>query len=207
MNFHNFYLILRARKWILLITLLITVGCDRGRQPVAAQDIQGTASLLMNYKGVDPVTGLAMPGQLLPGYMATQIDIISSKNVALRVVDQLHLAESPAVIAQFNEATKGEGTVRDWLADLLLAKLEIVPSRESSVVDISFKGSDPQFVAAVANAFADEYQKTSIQLKVDPMRKASDVFQRTDEAAARHPRSGAKPPVQVPAGTWHRQRR
>jgi uncharacterized protein involved in exopolysaccharide biosynthesis len=40
-----------------------------------------------------------------------------------------------------------------------------VPSRESSVVEISFKGSDPQFVAAVANALAEEYQRLSIQLK------------------------------------------
>jgi hypothetical protein len=28
------------------------------------------------------------------------------------------------VIAQFNDATEGKGTVRDWLADLLLKKLE-----------------------------------------------------------------------------------
>ena len=63
--------------------------------------------------------------------------------------------------------------MRDWLADLLLKKLEVVPSRESSVVDISFKGADPQFVAAVSNAFAEQYQKVSIQLKVDPMRKAT----------------------------------
>jgi succinoglycan biosynthesis transport protein ExoP len=176
MNFSQFLLILRARKWILIITLLITVGATVIVSALLPKTYKASASVLMNYKGIDPVTGMAMPGQLLPGYMATQIDIISSKNVALRVVDQLHLAESPAVIAQFNEASKGAGNVRDWLAELLLAKLEIVPSHESSVVDISFKGSDPQFVATVANAFADEYQKTSIQLKVDPMRKASTYF-------------------------------
>ena len=51
-----------------------------------------------------------------------------------------------------------------------------MPSRESSVVDVSFKGSDPQFVAAIANAFADEYQKVSIQLKVEPLKKASAYF-------------------------------
>lgn len=72
--------------------------------------------------------------------------------------------------------TEGQGTVRDWLADLLLSKLEIVPSRESNVVDISFKGNDPQFVAAIANAFADEYQKTSTQLKVDPLKKVAVYF-------------------------------
>ncbi|MGK5067145.1 chain length determinant protein EpsF [Janthinobacterium sp. RT4P48] len=176
MSFSQFLLILRARRWILLLTLLVTVSVTVVVSLLLPKTYKATSSLLLNYKGVDPVTGLTMPGQLLPGYMATQIDIISSKNVALHVVDSLRLADSPAVVAQFNEATEGKGTVRDWLADLLLAKLEIVPSRESSVVDISFKGADPQFVAAVANAFADEYQKINIQLKVDPMKKASAYF-------------------------------
>lgn len=176
MSFSQFLLILRARLWILVATLLVTVSVTVVVSLMLPKTYKATSSLLLNYKGVDPVTGLTMPGQLLPGYMATQVDIISSKNVALHVVDSLKLAQSGAVIAQFNEATKGEGTVRDWLAELLLAKLEIVPSRESSVVDISFKGGDPRFVASVANAFADEYQKISIQLKVDPMKKASVYF-------------------------------
>lgn len=176
MNLSQLLLILRAHKKLILITLLVTVLGTLSISLLLPKTYKATSSLLLNYKGVDPLTGMPMPGQLLPGFMATQIDIISSKNVALRVVDHLKLAESPAVIAQFNEAAEGKGTVRDWLADLLLKKLEIVPSRESSVVDISFKGSDPDFVAAVANAFADEYQKTSIQLKVDPMRRVSTYF-------------------------------
>jgi succinoglycan biosynthesis transport protein ExoP len=176
MNVHQFLLILLARKKIILATLAVTVLLTLGYSLVQSKTYKATASVLLNYKGVDPLTGLTMPGQLLPGYMATQIDIISSKNVALRVVDALKLASSPAVVAQFNAAADGRGTVRDWLADLLLKKLEIVPSRESSVVEISFKGADPQFVAAVANAFADEYQKISVQLKTEPMKKASSYF-------------------------------
>ncbi|HEU4816209.1 MULTISPECIES: chain length determinant protein EpsF [unclassified Janthinobacterium] len=176
MNFSQFLLVLRARQRIVFITLLLTVATTLIVSLILPKTYKATSSLVLNYKGVDPLTGLTMPGQLLPGYMATQIDIISSKNVALRVVDQLHLADSPAVMAQFREAADGRGTIRDWLADLLLKKLEIVPSRESSVVDISFKGADPQFVAAVANAFADEYQKINVQLKVEPMKKAAAYF-------------------------------
>ncbi|QBE62530.1 chain length determinant protein EpsF [Pseudoduganella lutea] len=176
MNFHQFFLILLARRWILITTLVLTAGATFVVSLLLPKTYQGTASVLMNYKGVDPVTGLSLPSQLLPGYMATQIDIIGSKNVALRVVEKLKLAESPAVIAQFNEAAKGQGNVRDWLSDLLLAKLEVVPSRESSVVNISFSGSDPQFVAAIANAFAEEYQNATVQLKVDPMKKATGYF-------------------------------
>jgi succinoglycan biosynthesis transport protein ExoP len=176
MSFSQFLLILRARKKIVLWTLFIAVLLTLVVSLLMPKSFKATSSLVMNYKGVDSVTGLAMPGQLLPGYMATQIDIIGSKSVALRVVDQLGLANNAAVIEQFKEATDGQGTVRDWLADLLLKKLEIEPSRESSVVNISFSGSDPAFVAAVANAFADAYQKTSIQLKVEPMQRASTYF-------------------------------
>lgn len=176
MNFSQLFLILRARKKIVLLTLLLTVLGTVVISLVLPKTYKATSSLLLNYKGVDPLTGLTMPGQLLPGYMATQIDIISSKNVALRVVDQLKLADNPAVQAQFQEATEGRGNVRDWLAGLLLKKLEIEPSRESSVVNVSFSGSDPQFVAAIANAFAEEYQRASIQLKVEPMKKASAYF-------------------------------
>jgi succinoglycan biosynthesis transport protein ExoP len=157
MSFSQFLLILRARRWILIATVLLTVSVTLVVSLLLPKTYKATASLLLNYKGMDPVTGLTMPGQLLPGYMATQIDIISSKNVALRVVDRLRLAESPSVVAQFQEATGGKGTVRDWLAELLIAKLDVNPSRESSVVEVGFKGSDPEFVAAVANAFAEEY--------------------------------------------------
>jgi chain length determinant protein EpsF len=176
MNLHQFLLILYARKKIILATLFVTVALALGWSLVQPKTYKATASVLLNYKGVDPLTGLAMPSQLLPGYMATQIDIIGSKNVARRVVESLHLAQSPAVIQQFNEATEGRGDVRDWLADLLLKKLDIVPARESSVVEISFKGADPQFAAAVAQGFADEYQKLTIQLKTEPMKKTSSYF-------------------------------
>ncbi|WGG49146.1 chain length determinant protein EpsF [Rugamonas sp. DEMB1] len=176
MNLSQFLLILRARSKIILAALVLTVGTTLVISLMMPKTYQATSSVLLNSKGVDPVSGLTMPGQLLPGYMATQIDIITSKNLALRVVDRLKLADSPAVQAQFNAATAGRGTVRDWLADLLLRKVEAVPARESSLVEISFKGADPQFVAEVANAFAEEYQRLNIQLKVDPMKKVSVYF-------------------------------
>jgi len=176
MDFSQFLLIVRARKRLILLVLCLTVAVTVVVSLLLPKSYKATSTVLLNYKGVDPVTGITMPGQLMPGYIATQIDIIGSKNVALHVVDSLRLAQSPAVIQQFNEANHGQGTVRDWLADLLLKKLDIVPARESSVVEISFKGADPQFVAAVANAFAEEYQKVSIQLRVDPMKKATTYF-------------------------------
>ena len=176
MNLTQLLIILLARKRIVIATMLLTVLLALGVSLALPKSYQATSTVLLNYKGMDALTGIIMPSQLLPGYMATQIDIISSKNVAARVVDQLKLAQNADVVAQFNNSTGGQGTVRDWLAELLLKKLDVVPSRESSVVEIHFKGADPDFVAAVANGFADQYQKLSIELKTEPMKKASAYF-------------------------------
>jgi succinoglycan biosynthesis transport protein ExoP len=81
------------------------------------------------------------------------------------------------VVAQFQEATGGKGTVRDWLAELLLKKLdrESVARKQRGgrwASRVPIRNSWP----AVANAFADEYQLVSTQLKVEPMKKASAYF-------------------------------
>lgn len=173
MNFTQFLLIVRARYRIILITLIATILTTLAFSLLLPKSYKATTSLVINYKGVDPVTGVVLPALLMPGYMATQVDIISSRTVALKVVDDLKLTEGPIVKEQFIKATEGEGTIRDWLADLLLKKMDVVPSRESSVIDISFKGADPQFAAGIANAFASAYQQVSIQLKSEPSQKAS----------------------------------
>jgi succinoglycan biosynthesis transport protein ExoP len=169
-------LILRARWLIVLAALLLTVGAAFGVTLLTAKTYKATTSLVLNYKGSDPVTGQAMASQLLPGYMATQIEIVGSMSVALKVVDALKLAEGPQIQQRFISATGGEGQLRDWLAAGLLGKLLVQPAHESSVLQISYVGSDPQMVAKVANAFAAAYQQTSVELKVQPSQRTAVYF-------------------------------
>ena len=51
--------------------------------------------------------------------MATQVDIIQSDRVALRVVRNLKLADNPQVRAEWLEATGGKGSIEAWLVDAL----------------------------------------------------------------------------------------
>ena len=173
MNFTQFLLILKARFWIILITFSAIVFTTLIVSLLLPKTYEATTSLVLNYKGMDPVTGTVLPAQLMPGYMATQNDIITSKNVAIKVVEQLKFADSPAAQAQFNQATKGKGEIREWFAERLLRELTVKPSKESSVIEVSFEGSDPDFAAAVANSFANAYIQTSLQLKVEPAQKAA----------------------------------
>ena len=175
MNLAQFLLIMRARARIVWITFAVIVLGTLVVNLVLPRKYTATTSLVLNYKGVDPVTGLTLPAQLMPGYMATQVDIITSHNVAARVVDELKFAQSPSARQQFQDGG-GKGNIRDWYADLLLKNLEAKPSRESSVIEISFNSADPDFAAAVANAFAAAYQELTLQLKVEPSQGAADFL-------------------------------
>jgi chain length determinant protein EpsF len=177
MNFSQFLLILKARSKIILWTFFIVVGVTVAINLLLPKSYTATTSLVVNYKGVDPVTGMVMQAQLMPGYMATQVDIITSHAVATKVVQNLGLTNSPVIKQQFeDEREDRQIKIEDWLADLLIKKLNVKPSRESSMLEISYSGSDPQFAAAIANAFADAYQEASLHLKVEPSRKASDYL-------------------------------
>lgn len=177
MTFQQFLLILKARFWTILITLLVVVAATVGISLVIPKEYTASTAVVVDVKSPDPVVGMVLPGLITPGYMATQVDIINSDRVANRVVKMLRLDENPAIKEQWQEATEGKGSVGTWLAELLQKKLDVKPSRESNVINISFKGADPKFAAAVANAFAQAYIDVNLELKVEPAKQYATWFE------------------------------
>ncbi|HYE35017.1 chain length determinant protein EpsF [Methylocaldum sp.] len=177
MNLNQFLQILRARLRVLVLTPLAAVLIALAVSLMLPKTYTATTTLVVDYKGVDPITGLAVPAQLMPGYMATQVNIIGSHNVALKVVDRLKLADQPESRTRFEQETKGTGDIRDWLADLLLKKLEVQPSRESSVIQVGYSDADPAFAATLSNAFAENYIATNLELKTEPARQNAAWFE------------------------------
>jgi chain length determinant protein EpsF len=187
MDFSRFLLILAARFRIVLLMLCVAAGSTVIVSLLLPKTYKASAALVVNYKGVDPVTGFSLPAQLVPGFMATQADIVKSANTAMRVVDQLKLTEDAKTRREFARAQgkgnqDGAGDIRAWKAEALLKELDVAPARESSILSITFRGPDPRYAADVANAFAHAYQQLGIYLKVEPSKKAASYF---DAQAAR----------------------
>ena len=176
MTFGQFLGILRARWWIAVGTLILTVGTTVVISLLLPKQYSATTTMVVDFKGMDPILGIMLPAQLMPGYMATQVDIIQSTKVATNVVKALGFAQSPIVRQQWIDDTEGKGTIEDYFAGILLKKLDVKPSRESSVIEVSFTGSDPRFAAAVANSFAEQYQKVNLELRVEPARQSAVWF-------------------------------
>ena len=176
MTFGQFLSILRARWWVVALVLGLTVATTLLVSLLLPRQYTATASVVVDFKP-DPVSAFAFGGGASPAYMATQVDIIRSERVAQRVVRNLKLNENPQVRQQWLDETGGEGNIEVWLASVFQKQMDVVPSRESSVIAVSYKAPDPRFAAGLANAFAQAYIDTALELRTDPARLYSTFFE------------------------------
>jgi chain length determinant protein EpsF len=171
----QFLVVLRGR-WRLMVVVFLAVTLAAGAAALLLpREYAATTQVVVDVKP-DPIAGVVMPGMLSPGYVATQVDILTSERLALMVVDRLKITESAEAVEFFQEETSGAGSIRQFFSELLRKRLEVKPSRQSTVLSITFSGNDPEFSAAVANAFAQAYIDTNIEMRVEPATQQSKWF-------------------------------
>jgi succinoglycan biosynthesis transport protein ExoP len=181
MTFGQFLSILRARWLIVMSMTALVVGAVMGFTYKMPRQYTATASVVVDFKP-DPVSA-AVYGGVPMGFMASQVDVIRSARVSQRVVRNLRLADNPIVREQWLEDTEGKGTVEQWLAASLTKRMDVVPSRESSVINLSYTAPDPKFAATLTNAFVEAYVQTALELRVDPARQYAAFFDTRAKAA------------------------
>jgi succinoglycan biosynthesis transport protein ExoP len=168
MNIGQLLRILWARRQLVLAVMMTAVALTLLAKIVLPPTYVAATSLVIDTKAVDPVTGAALPAGTTTNQLSTQIDVITSRAVALKVVDDLKLVEGTGEAAE---------RARIGKAYELLGALTVKPTSGSNIVRIRFEDSDPQFAAAAANAFADAYVRTSLELKLDPSRRQNVWFE------------------------------
>jgi succinoglycan biosynthesis transport protein ExoP len=158
MSLQQFLMILRGRLVLVLAILIGTVAAMVAASLVLPKKYTASAAVVLDVKSPDPISGTMLHAMVMPGYMATQRDIITSERVADKAAQLLKVE------------------ARD-----LQKKLDVKPSRESNVIEISFSAADAAFAAAAANAFAQAYIDASIELRVEPARQYARWFGEQDQ--------------------------
>jgi chain length determinant protein EpsF len=169
-------LALRARFGVFATLLTTTVVAATVASFLLPKTYRATVSLLVdakNEQSLSNVLPLILPQEKL-SYLQTQMDIITSKRVARKVVQDLKLAENPSTRADFEKAG-GYGSIEDWLVESLLSKLKVETS-QSSIIQVTFSSADPRHSAGIANAFAKAYIDTMLELRVEPTRQAAEWY-------------------------------
>lgn len=176
MTFAQFLSIMRARKWAALLVFALVVVTTIVVSLLLPKQYAGSASVVVDVKP-DPVSATVYPGLSTPAFMATQVDILLSERVALRVIRDLKLTENTAIREQWQTEAQGKGTLEQFLVTFLQKYLDVKPSQQSNVISIEYRSPSPEFAAALANAFAQAYIATTLELRADPAKQFNSFFQ------------------------------
>lgn len=182
MHFQLLFQLVRARTRFIMFVLLLTIMAAAVFTVFQTKEYSASTSLVLTFNQSGPFEQARMPTQLTPSYVATQVDIISNRNVALKVADNLGLAETPEVAANFIRAHRGRDpdpdkiVTRDWVADAILFGLDVEPARESRVIAINYSSADPELAANIANGFAQAYIDMTLELSMEPARRNAQWF-------------------------------
>lgn len=176
MTFEQLFAVLRAR-WIIAsgIFMLVLSGVTIVTL-LKAKTYTAVASVVVDIKSPDPIAGVVLTGAASPSFLMTQIDVMTSQRVALKVVTDLKLNEIPSLHQNWVDATKGTGDFKGWLADRFRLSLEVHPSRGSNVINVAYTGAEPNFSAAIVNAFIKAYLDVNMQLRTDPAKQYNQFF-------------------------------
>lgn len=178
MNLQQFLRALRARFGVFLLVVAATMLAAAATSLMLPRSYRATVALLMDARNEQSLSGAQRP-LILPqdrlSFLETQKDILSSKKVARKVVQDLKLAEEPAARGILGEAAPSEAPLEDRVVDAVLKKLKVETS-QSNVIRVSYVSPDAASAASIANAFAGAYIGTLLELHVEPAREATAWF-------------------------------
>jgi protein tyrosine kinase modulator len=174
MSMLQFFSILRARRGLAAFILLVTMALALAWVLLRPHSYTARAPVLVDMR-TDPVGGAQVQGMTQPTFLSTQIDIVKSDRVAQRVLKLLP-ADQPPLKAWREEAAK-KSNPQAWMTRQIQEKLDVKPARESNIVSIAWTGRTPAEAATVANAFAEAYVETAVEIQSDPAKKYADWFE------------------------------
>jgi chain length determinant protein EpsF len=175
MNLNTLIGILLARKWTIITTIALALSAAIALILLTPKSYTAALDLLVDSRGLDPISGQSQPARMTGAYLATQSDIIRSRNVASKVIEQLNLGNSPAMIKAANLTGDPDSDQRRMLG-FLAQGLIVVPKRDSSVLSITFRAQNPTLAAQLADAFAQAYMLTNLELRIEPAKQTTQWY-------------------------------
>ncbi len=153
------------QKWIILITAIVVTGLV-GAYTYTQPSIYQSSSLVKvgaQSGGVAQVTG-SIAGEAAvnqtPG-LASEIGVLrNSIDIAVRVARKLRTHEDAGGANGF-PVLSGGAAGPEAVGRRILEKTDFAPRRERNLISISVESRDPEEAAAIANLYAEEYQRYS----------------------------------------------
>jgi uncharacterized protein involved in exopolysaccharide biosynthesis len=151
--------IFRRRVPIIVCALIVTAAALSAASR-AKTVYDSTTKILVRRTPASVLTTTWTPYFQLEEEMNTEVEIVMSEPVLERAVQILNEAGVSVVTTKKKHKTSRPPTTGD-----LAAGLSAEPLEQSNIMLIKFRGGDPTFVRAAANAMADAYVEYRVQVR------------------------------------------
>jgi polysaccharide biosynthesis transport protein len=168
--------ILAARWHWALAVLLLSVATTTIVSLTMLKRYTAWASVMLDARSPDQVAGGALNSSLPGGYMATQMELISSERVGRAVIRALDLSNDSKLRETWLKAGEGKGDFEAWLSEGLQSGLTVKPAPVSNVVTVSYTAEDGARAATLVNAYVKAYIDTSLELRMERLHQYGDFF-------------------------------
>jgi uncharacterized protein involved in exopolysaccharide biosynthesis len=163
-----------ARKGLIAGVSVLTIGAAIAAGIFLPKTYTATAEIYIEYRGSDPILGRQFSAMQDESYMATQIDIIKSDDVARYVIDTTRAMDSPR--ARAAAAKSGDAALRAGLLRSVVADLQVVPKRNSRVLDLQFSSQDAAFARDALNAVIKGYMDINNKIHSTPAKLRQEQY-------------------------------
>lgn len=175
----NLLLLLTIAAVALMLTLAFALLVRPTYTATARVMLDSRQTKVVDFKEV--LSGLTADSNVVD----TQVQVLRSRVLARRVVNDLHLLNNPEYnpkpkatkffgLVPNNPAKVSEDELTDRVADKLISHLKVARSGSTYVIEVSYSSHSATESAAVANAFADDYLTEQLEAKYDATRRASE---------------------------------
>jgi capsular exopolysaccharide synthesis family protein len=175
------YYILGVFAAAVVLAILITVLMRPRFTATASVQIDQQAAKVLGSEDTEPAAQVADADR----FLQTQVDVLKSRSLELRVVDALGLQRNDdfvramgAKVVTPRAGTDPVAAKREQVLTLLENNLKVDLPRNSRVANINFTSPDRVLAARVANSFADNFIIANLQRKYDTSSYARSFLER-----------------------------
>src|SRR5690606_8939195 len=134
--------VLRGRAGLFTIIVLVVVGGVALVSLFSPKKYVAELALVVDLQGNDPMKETPLAPMLVPSHLATQTEIIRSRNVATKVIEKLELTTNPQIVAAYRQSGAASD-LNTWLVENLLRAVDAKTARNSNIIRISYSSRDP----------------------------------------------------------------
>ena len=180
LSFSQLIAILLARKFTVIITMILTVVGTFMLTQSLPKIYTSSAELFIDYRANDPIGGRQFSPMLDESYMQTQVDMIKSEEVATRVIEGTKLMNRDSIRKVVER--DGEVKAKSVLLEGINKDLEVVLRRTSRVVELRYSADSPTQARDALNTAIRAYMDLVMRISLAPAKSRQEQYSSQLEA-------------------------